>query len=186
MEEQPARPRWSSFTAFAVYLKGLRLMLDEALEARKSLVRQLGTLLEESRSAQRGTMVGAIGRTGAGQAARLRTLRSRLERLPVPASARSCHRSVESWLNEMVQACDVMVDVGQSGDLGRLKETQEHLASSREDARRFNAEYERLLGELRQRAERIGKAQRAARPPKRPAGRLGGLLRRRKTGPGPT
>ncbi|HZR00662.1 MAG TPA: hypothetical protein VFC93_17820 [Chloroflexota bacterium] len=165
-----------------MYLKGLRLILDEAIEVRKGLVRQLGMLLEESRSAQRGTIVAALGRTGLHQGASLRALRNRLERLPVSEQARTCQRSVEHWLNEMVRACDVMVDVGRNGDLARLKETQEHLAASREDARRFNAEYDRLLSELRQRAERIGKAQKAARTGKRPSSRLGALLRRPRRG----
>lgn len=170
---RPARgPKWSSLTVLAVYLKQLRLILDEAVEARRLMVRKLGGLMEGAHTAHRSTIVQAVGRVGADEAAAMRRVRGQLERLsPPPPLCQGCHAAVTHWLDEMVLACDVMVEVGRSGELSRLRETQEHLAESRADARRFNTEYEQLLGELRRRARALG-----AKKTNKPA-KTGGLKR---------
>lgn len=168
MEPTP-RPVWSPLTSFAVYLKSLRLVLDEALEARRLLVRKLGGLMEEARTTHRGAVIQAIGRVGGDEAAALRRVRARLDGLAPPPACVPCHGAVAHWLDEMVAACDAMADVGRSGNLARLRETQEHLAASRADARTFNAEYERLVAELRRRASALSKKQSL---------RKGGALRR--------
>jgi hypothetical protein len=176
---RPVRgPKWSSLTVLAVYLKQLRLILDEAVEARRLMVRKLGGLMEEAHVAHRSTIIQAVGRVGVDEAAAMRKVRNHLERLePPPPACESCHSAVAHWLDEMVLACDVMVDVGRSGDLGRLHETQEHLAESRADARRFNTEYEQLLGDLKRRAKTLG-AKKQSAAPKTAAGGLRRLVRR--------
>jgi hypothetical protein len=150
--DTPSRPKWPPLTQMAVYLKAVRLVLDEAIETRHSLVRQLGVLLDEARTAHRTTIVQAVGRVGGDLRHDFDTLRRRLEHLEVPPPCVRCHDAVVQWLDEMVAACAGMVAVGDAHDLTRLHETQEHLATSRAGARVFNQEYERLLGELKRRA----------------------------------
>lgn len=175
---RPVR-RWGPITALAVYLKALRLLIDDAIDSRRSLVQHIGGLLDEARSSHRRTVVQATGRLGADQAATFRRLRGRLEQMDVPPGGRPCHDAVGRWLDQVVAACDAMVQVGDSGDLKHLRETQEHLAASRTDARRFNAEYERLLADLKQRVQRASTA-----PARRSrVARLRGLLGRRRQPP---
>lgn len=164
MEPKRSQPTWSPLTVLAVYLKALRLVLDEAIEARRLLVRRLGGLMEDAHTSHRSTIVQMVGRVGTDEAASLRRVRERLGRIEPPPVCESCHGAVAHWLDEMVAACDVMVDIGRSGDLTRLRETQEHLAESRADARRFNSEYEQLLTMLRRRAQALGKKRAAQRP----------------------
>lgn len=171
-EGRPKGAARTSITANAIYLKTLRLLLDEAIEARRIWVRQLGLLMEEARTAHRSTIVLATGRTGVEQAGAFRSVRGRLERLEVPAASAGCHRAVMRWLDKMVLACEAMVQVGETGELAGLKDTQEQLAASRTDARRFNAEYERLMIELRRRVTSAGQTKR------RRGIQLGRLLRR--------
>ena len=182
---RPARgPKWSSLMVLAVYLKQLRLILDEAVEARRLMVRKLGGLMEEAHTAHRSTIIQAVGRVGSDEASAMRKVRGHLERLaPPPPACESCHNAVAHWLDEMVLACDVMVEVGRSGELGRLRETQEHLAESRADARKFNAEYEQLLGELKRRAKTLGAKKGGAPPPSRASGGFKRLVRRVRRAP---
>lgn len=172
-------PKWSSLTVLAVYLKQLRLILDEAIEARRLMVRKLGGLMEEAHTAHRSTIIQAVGRVGSDEATAMRRVRGHLERLaPPPAACENCHNAVAHWLDEMVLACDVMVEVGRSGELGRLRETQDHLAESRADARTFNAEYEQLLGELKRRAKALGAKKQGTATPAKASSGLRRLVRR--------
>jgi hypothetical protein len=154
-------------------------VLDEAIDCRRNLVQHIGALLDEARSAHRRTVVHATGRLGADQASTFRRIRGRHERMDVPPGARACHDAVGSWLDQIVAACDSMVQVGDSGDLKHMREVQEHLAASRNDARRFNSEYERLLGELKRRVQRASSAQ----GKRSTVARLRGLLGRRRQAP---
>jgi hypothetical protein len=144
-------------------------VLDEAIRNRHRLVRHLGSLLEVARTSHRGAIVSAVGRVGGEHRRELETLRRRLDYLDVPLPAQICHDAVVTWLDEMIAACTAMVEVGETRQLRRLRETQEHLAASRVGARRFNSEYERLLVELRQRVD-------AARHRRSRLGRLRRLL----------
>ena len=132
-------------------------------------MRHLGTLLDGARSSHRATIMTAVGRVGADQRREFDALRRRLDNLSVPAPAQLCHDAVATWLDEMVAACAAMVQVGESREMQRLKETQEHLAASRAGARTFNSEYERLLAELKRRVNAT----------QRRRSRLSRLLRRR-------
>lgn len=160
--------------ALAVYLKALRLLLDDALEARQGLVRRIGTLLDEARTANPGAIVRTTAEAGADHASLFGSLRRRHGELEVPPPCKACHEAVGDWLDKTVQACVAMTEVVTAGSLRPLRDTQAHLAASRNDARKFNAEYERLIAELKRRA-----TARRGKPKMRPLGRLRGLLLRR-------
>lgn len=155
-----APSRSGSPRAVAGYLHQLKRFLTEASECRRSFVREIGVLMEESRRASRGTIAQAAGRTGRDQGQDFRQLRTDLVVLQPPPSCMQCHVAVQRWIEKHVLACQVMVEIGLTGDLGRLAETQELLAEAREHARLLNAEYAHLVADLR---ARVRSAQARAR-----------------------
>src|SRR5688572_30408411 len=110
--------------ALAVYLKALRLLLDDALEARQGLVRRIGTLLDEARVAQPGAIVRTTAEAGAEHAALFNALRRRHEDLLVLPPCKACHDAVGHWLDETVAACNSMTEVIAAGNLRPLRDTQ--------------------------------------------------------------
>jgi hypothetical protein len=134
-------------------LQQLRRFLAEASECRRSFVREIGVLMEESRRSNRGTIAAAAGRAGRDQGAYFRQLRSDLSVLQPPASCMQCHVAVQRWIEKHVSACEVMVEIGVSGELGRLASTQEMLADARYYARQLNSEYAHLVADLRARVK---------------------------------
>jgi hypothetical protein len=101
---------------------------------------------------------------GGQQGQLFRAMRAELDGLELPAVCDSCHLAVTSWLDKHVAACDLMVEVGTSRDLTRLRATQGLLAEARVDLQRFNSDCDTLVAALRRRALTT-KAGRAAKRP---------------------
>ena len=135
----------------AAYLTGLRPVLVEALQGRQSWVRRIGVLLEDARHGNATLVAQAAGRVGKEQVSQFRQCRQQLERLHPPLECQECHAAMASWLDQLINVCEVLIGAGQTGDLRRLRETQEMLADSRTYARRFNSEYTRVVSDLRTR-----------------------------------
>lgn len=152
--------------ALVRYLVALRQVLQQAVDARRGFVRDLGMLFDQARSGNQAAAAQATGRLGRDQVDRFREAWSALQRLSPPAAGEQCHEAVASWIEMHVAACEVMAEVGSSGDLGRLREAQNLLAEGRPFASRFNAEYNRLTGAVRARTDelRAGRRDAPARP----------------------
>ena len=155
------RPNGSA-RAIATYLVEVRPLLAEITESRRAFIRHIGVLMEDARHAGRGVVVQAAGRIGRDEGQAFRGLRAQLDRLPPPAPCDGCHQAVVKWTDLHVAACQVMVEVGVSGDLTRLRETQSLLADARTHAQQFNTEYTRLVADVRQRVRAAATRQRRA------------------------
>ena len=139
----PASPR-----AAADYLVALRPLLGEATAARRALVTSIGALAEDVRRS--GPMVAE--RAAAIGSERLETfhdLVGRLDSMAPPPSCHACHLTLGRWLHRLADCCDVLISVGNTGDVAQLRRAEALLAESREYARGFNAEHARLMAELR-------------------------------------
>jgi hypothetical protein len=149
----PALRASSSPRAIAGYLVGVKPLLQEITESRRAFIRHIGILMEEARTAGRMVVVQAAGRIGRDEGHAFRTLRAQLDQLAPPPACEGCHRAIVRWVDLHVAACQVMMDVGVSADLVRLRETQSLLGDARIHAQEFNAEYSRLATEVRQRVK---------------------------------
>jgi hypothetical protein len=140
-----------SARAIATYLVSVRPLLQEVTDSRRAFIRHIGLLMEEARQASRAVVVQAAGRIGRDEGAGFRSLLAQIDGIAPPAGCEPCHSALVRWVELHLAACSVMVDVGTSGDLARLRETQQLLGNARLEAQRFNGEYGRLVTEVRQR-----------------------------------
>ena len=164
--ETPSRGP-SPARAIAQYLSAVRALVGEASESRRLWVRQIGTLMADARTKPPEMVAPSAGEVGGAQRATFEGVRTRLAELTPPTECLSCHDTVLGWLDKQIAACDVMVEVGQTGDVSRLRSTQGLLAEGRLDTQRFNAEYTTLVTALKARVQRTAT--------RRPAARKGGL-----------
>lgn len=145
----------------AAYLRNLRPVLDSSTAARKSLVRDVGMLIEQARAGERDVVIETAERVGREQADALQRIRLRLSPIEPPPVCETCHLAVIGWLDKQIAACEALTGVSVSGDLSRLREAQGLLAEARGDAHRFVSEYERLLTELKGRLAAARESRRA-------------------------
>jgi hypothetical protein len=170
------RNEGSSAREVAAYLVALRPILSSATEARRTWVKRIGVLMEDARKGHAGQVARSAAGIGQDTAGTFRSGRSRLAQLKPPRGCTECHRALLLWLEKLVGACDVLIEVGNTGNLARIRETQELLAESRAHAHQFNGEYARLVGDLRQRVAAAGRQPqpgRAMRPSPRSASAKG-------------
>ena len=149
----------SSPQRIARYLVSVRPILGRAMQGWDTWVRRIGVLMEDVRHGNPGLVAHGAGRIGREQAAIFRDARSQLERVEPPPACAACQKALVRWLDSLIDACEVLIVVGASGDPARIRETGEHLAAGRVQARSFNAEYARLAADLR---ERVAAARSAA------------------------
>jgi hypothetical protein len=160
------RPTSSSPKAIAAYLVSVKPLLGEVTESRRAFIRHIGLLLEEARSAGRMVVVQAAGRIGRDEGQAFRSLKAQLEQVEAPPACLPCHKAILRWVDLHVEACQVMMEVGMSADLTRLRETQSLLGDARPHAQVFNSEYTRLVLDVRTRVKAATQAsQRRARQP---------------------
>ncbi len=175
MSDEPRPESRAEARAVAAYLKTLRALVNEASASRATWIRQLGALLTEVRA---GTDPEALareaGRIGLEQSVVFREFKRRLEKLDAPLLCNDIHLLASSWLDKQMAACEVMEEIGRTGDLASLRETQGLLAEGRNDSRRFSAAYAEMVAWLR---ERLGSTRRN-RATRAGARRFGWLRRR--------
>jgi hypothetical protein len=120
--------------------------------------------MDESSRASRTVITQAAGRAGRDRGDDFRRLKSQVDQLLPPAPCLGCHVAVQRWLERHGEACAVMMDIGLTGQLGRMRETQHLLGEARAHARELNSEYSRLLDDVRQRVRAANQAARARAP----------------------
>jgi hypothetical protein len=172
--ETPSRGP-SPARAIAQYLSAIRALVNEASESRRLWVRQIGTLIADARAKPAEMVAPTSGQIGGEQRQAFEQLRARAVDLSPPHECLSCHDTVLGWLDKQIAACDIMVEVEQSGDVARLRLTQVLLAEGRLDTQRFNAEYTALVTALRARVQRTA----TRRPGRRGLWPFGGQSPRR-------
>lgn len=149
--------------AIAQYLTAIRALMSEASESRKLWVRQIGTLLQDTRTKPPEMVAPNAGEVGSTQRAFFASVRGRVTELTPPTECLTIQDVVLTWLDKQMAACDVMVEVGQTGDVLRLRSTQGLLAEGRLDTQRFNAEYTALVSALKARVQRTATRRPGAR-----------------------
>lgn len=154
----------SSPRAIAGYLIAIKPLLAEITDSRRAFIRHIGLLMEEARSAGRMVVVQAAGRIGRDEGHEFRALRAQLNQIVPPPACASCHSAIVQWVDRHVDACTVMTEVGLSADLTRLRETQSMLGDARAHAQRFNAEYARLVADVRARVRAASATAQRRRP----------------------
>lgn len=152
----------SSARAIAVYLAAVKELVERATASRQIWIRQIGKVSQAIKSGDELAPVEA-GVVGADQAERFRKLREELDALKPPHACEPCHLAVVSWLEKQIAACEVMVEIGQTRDVGLMRQASGLLAEGRIDTARFRAEYTNLVGALQEHL----KARRPAAKPKR-------------------
>lgn len=158
------------------YLLHLRPVLQRTTQVRRDWIRDVGLLIEESRTGDPVSLARAAGRLGHGAIPLFREARLQVSQLRPPPECGAMHESVLQWLQEHLSACDALVRAEQGHNLRPVREAQERLADGRWHSQRFNAEYARLVKELRDRVD-------SALSRRRSRGRGGPTPRRRKSRP---
>lgn len=136
--------------AVAAYLVALRPILAHATQARQGWVKRIGVLMADTRLGNPQLIAQQAGQIGREHGAAFRDAQKALDRLQPPAECAECHMTLSGWLQKLVTSCDVLSEIGRSGDLRRMKETQNLLADGRRHAQDFNEEYARLCQILRE------------------------------------
>ena len=135
------------------YLLALRPIMQATTEQRRDWIRDVGLLIEESRTGDPITLARKAGRLGHTQIVAFRESRLQLSHLIPPPSCYQIHEAVAGWLDEHVRACESLIRAEQNRSLRPLREAQEQLGDARRHSQRFNDEYTRIVAELRQRVD---------------------------------
>ena len=163
----PARPV-SPARAMAIYLTALRGLLNEATESRRAWVRQIGIMMQDARTRPMAMVSPMAGKIGSEQMSRFGELRERVQKLEPPPGCTDLQALLHGWLDRHMEVCQLLVDFGRNGDLGKLKASQGLLAEGRLDLQRFQAEYTKRVTALKRQVEATKKKRKAKWPFGRP------------------
>jgi len=154
----------------ARFLVDLKPILGSATDARRTWVRRIGILMEDARKGNPAILAAAAGSIGREYTPTFRSARDRIDRITAPKGALECHRTLSRWLDKLVQSGELLIEVGSSGNVNRIREIQELLAEGRAHAVRFNEEYLRLISNLGARVAELSSRRRenALRPTCKP------------------
>jgi hypothetical protein len=150
MARSPRESGINQSRAVAAYLVALRPILGHATQTRQSWVKKIGLLMADTRLGNPQLIAQQAGQIGRENGASFQDAQRALERLKPPMECSECHVTLSNWLAKLVQSCDVLVEIGRTGDLKRMKETQRLLTEGRGYAQAFNDEYARLCQVLRE------------------------------------
>lgn len=160
----PERPL-SPTRILANYLTALRLVVNEATESRRAWIRQIGTLMQDTRTRPLGMVTPQAGRIGSEQQKAFQEIRGRLDALQPPSTAVDLHTLLHTWLDKHITVCQVLVEFGANGEIGKLRTAQGLLAEGRVDLERFQAEYARQVQLLKRQVESVRRNRRKVRWP---------------------
>ena len=150
--ESVARRSVSSPRNVALYLDELRGHVDAISAIRQDWIKDLGLLLRDIRT-QNPEIASRSHQVGQLNTERFRKVEAKVGLMSPPPVCEACHSAVQTWLSKMIAACEVMIEVGVTGEIERLRETQGLLAESRTDTLRFRSEYDYLIAQLRARTK---------------------------------
>src|SRR5438034_493811 len=106
----------SQSRAVAAYLVALRPVLTHATETRQVWVKRIGVLMADTVHGNPALTAQRAGEIGRDHGTAFRDAERALERLHPPPECTSCHVEVTRWLQKLVRACDVLAEIGRSGD----------------------------------------------------------------------
>lgn len=123
-------------------------------------MRRIGILMEDARRGNATALTASASSTGRDYVNIFRSARERVDRITPPRGCSECHRALARWLDKLIAACELLVEVGISGNVSRIRETQGILAEGRVHATRFNEEYAGLIKDLREKVATLSARQR--------------------------
>jgi len=162
MDERPTSAPGASARDIALYLGELKVLVDRATKVRQAWIREIGGVTQAFKTDEptAALQAGVIGRE---QLVRFAGFRDELAKLVPPPPCEACHLAVVSWLDKQIAACEVMVEVGQTGNGELMRGTTGLLSEGRIDTMRYRAEYTHLVAALNDHLKT-----RKARKPRRP------------------
>ena len=150
MARSVREPGLSQARAVAAYLVGLRPILASATQTRQAWVKRIGLLMADTSRGNPQLITQQAGQIGRDHGAAFRDAQRALDRLKPPPECSACHGALVAWIEKLVRSCDVLSEIGRTGELRRMRETQTLLAEGRRYAQAFNEEYARLCQVLRE------------------------------------
>ena len=169
MSRSVHEPVLTQARAVAAYLVALRPILGHATQTRHAWVKRIGLLMADTRLGNPQLLTQQAGQIGRENGASFRDAQKALERLTPPSECADCHVTLSSWLSKLIQSCDVLAEIGRSGELKRMKETQHLLTEGRVHAQAFNDEYARLCQVLREHVSAVKARQSSSSVATRPS-----------------
>ena len=139
----------SSPKVIANYLITLKPQVARALEVRQSWIKELGKLFEDVRQGSQPALTSRASRLGRDHVGPFREIRAMVEQQRPPEGCQEVFKAVFTWVDNMVKACESLIEVGNTSSLAGLQVTQGFVTDARLAARRFNSEYNRLVTDLR-------------------------------------
>jgi hypothetical protein len=162
MARSPRQQGITESRAVAAYLVALRPILGHATQTRQAWVKRIGLLMADTRLGNPQIISQQAGQIGRENGASFRDAQKSLDRLKPPSECAECHVALSNWLGKLVQSCEVLAEIGRTGDLKRMKETQHLLSEGRRYAEAFNDEYARLCQVLREHVSAVKARQSAS------------------------
>ena len=139
----------SSPKVIAQYLIALKPQVASAIEVRKSWIKELGKLFEDVQQGSQPALTSRASRLGRDHVGPFREIRAMVEQHRPPEGCQDVFKAVFTWVDNMVKACESLIEVGNTNSLAGLQVTQVFVSDARHAARRFNSEYNRLVTDLR-------------------------------------
>lgn len=149
----------------AAYLVALRPILLKASAAQQGTIDRFTQLTGATRTGTPVAVATLAGKIGRDHLEAFRLARAGARGLAPPRECSYCHRTFAAWLDRLIRACEILVDIGQIGGIARMREVQAYISDSRSYAQAFNDEYAQQVQRLRHRmAANVRRARTSADP----------------------
>jgi hypothetical protein len=138
----------------AAYLQALRPRLQRANDSRRGWISQVGLLVADRQHGTSSDVISAVAaRSGEAQGRAFRAVRADLASLEPAPGCETCHLAVMGWLDKQIAACDLLIEIGQTREVERLREVLGLIAEARHDSRQFSYEIAERMAQLRHRRQ---------------------------------
>jgi hypothetical protein len=152
-EQAPAPRRAAGARGVAAYLAGLRVIMREATESRRGLVRQVGIWQLDANNRPPEMVAPTVAQASAAQLELFQDVRTRLELLEVPTNAAAPHEAALGWVDGLIEACQQLASVEVASLESTLRSAQRLIAETRRDLEKYDAAFTALVARLRERVE---------------------------------
>jgi hypothetical protein len=137
----------------STYLQAVRELMSEASILRRSWIRQVGVLILDARSKPPEMVAPTAAYCGTQQRELFTGIRVQVGQVAVPTGCDVCQDAFISWLDKQLHACNLLEEIGRTGDLATLRTVQGVVADGRADTAAFTNAYTLLVNGLRQQVE---------------------------------
>src|SRR5262245_41979591 len=121
-QDDPIFDELSTPKRVANYLLAVKPVIAGAADTRRAFIRELGRLLLQVKLGDAQSLAGTTGELGTEGRETFRDAGLALERMHAPPLCLECQDAARGWVQMHVLACEVMIEVGKSGNLKGLRE----------------------------------------------------------------